>query len=373
MGRHRAIICSIWILISFGLFGANIFHGEVNISSKVRTVFYLRYADSTDLNYIVIPSGDLGNNYSQEISIILKIEEKNYTLFQKYIDNTIFLQTSYCKRIFDGTGTPWINISLSSIGLIADVEKLSLEVEVNHFRKEGSYSDKHINESKWFQPAKYVDSTHPSIIDKAKEITSAGWSRNKIISKIVTFVKNNVEYNESYIAYNHWIHNETYYGEENGRASDVLRRKQGVCTHFARLFTALSRACNIPTRIVYGYLIEYDETWNIFKPILHAWAEYYDKEMWNFIEPQFGISKVCPAEYVPIINGPMQKDSFYIESIHPNLYILNHKGDDDTHIHEEAYHEDFSSEEIFFFIDEFLGWFFLILMIIGILLLARSK
>lgn len=57
------------------------------------------------------------------------------------------------------------------------------------------------------------------------------------------------------------------------KASEIITLKKGVCQDFAHLFCSLSRANNIPTRYVSGYL---HQGFGYFGDSqLHAWAECY--------------------------------------------------------------------------------------------------
>ena len=54
--------------------------------------------------------------------------------------------------------------------------------------------------------------------------------------------------------------------------------------------------------------------------------------------PELKILDIYPDDYFHLINGLMQEDSYFIESKYPNMYVLNHKGDDDTHVDQYEYY-----------------------------------
>ncbi len=94
------------------------------------------------------------------------------------------------------------------------------------------------------------------------------------------------------IKMNEWVHNNIKYNltYTDVTVSDivdvtlpsdwVLENKVGVCDELSTLFIALSRAKNIPARIVVGYVFR-DGQW-----IPHAWAEaYVPKYGWIEIDP----------------------------------------------------------------------------------------
>jgi hypothetical protein len=63
---------------------------------------------------------------------------------------------------------------------------------------------------------------------------------------------------------------------------DIIERKRGVCRHFARLFTCLSRAVDLPSREVTGLVYMSDES-KSFGP--HAWNEVVLDGHWVEIDP----------------------------------------------------------------------------------------
>ncbi|MFH1833158.1 MAG: transglutaminase-like domain-containing protein [Candidatus Levyibacteriota bacterium] len=74
-------------------------------------------------------------------------------------------------------------------------------------------------------------------------------------------------------------------------AKNVLENpKSAVCLEFTDLFIALSRAAGIPAREVDGYAYtknERERPVSLIQDILHAWPEYYDKDLetWVMIDP----------------------------------------------------------------------------------------
>lgn len=71
------------------------------------------------------------------------------------------------------------------------------------------------------------------------------------------------------------------YGVTNSSTSamDITLNRVGVCRDFAHLGIALCRSCNIPARMVVGYLYQLD-------PMdLHAWFEAYVGDRWYTFDP----------------------------------------------------------------------------------------
>lgn len=77
-------------------------------------------------------------------------------------------------------------------------------------------------------------------------------------------------------------------------AVEVLKNpSSAVCLEFTDLFIAIARASGIPAREVDGFAYTENETQrplSLEKDVLHAWPEYYDKELqtWIMIDPTWG-------------------------------------------------------------------------------------
>ncbi len=77
-------------------------------------------------------------------------------------------------------------------------------------------------------------------------------------------------------------------------ADGVLNNKDNaLCLEFSDLFVAMARAKNIPARAIHGYAYTTNsriQPLSVEADILHAWAEYYDKEKqsWVQVDPTWG-------------------------------------------------------------------------------------
>ncbi len=106
--------------------------------------------------------------------------------------------------------------------------------------------------------------------------------------------------NNSQEIYNYVVDNLNYTTNPNFNFSERLGAKKALenknnatCKEFSDLFVTLSRANNIPARIVTGYA--YSENDNLrprdlMTDVLHAWAEYYDfdQNIWKPVDPTWG-------------------------------------------------------------------------------------
>lgn len=108
-------------------------------------------------------------------------------------------------------------------------------------------------------PSRYCESD--KMLDLAMQITKNARTGYEQVEAIRQWIQANIRYQ---------------YGTTNSSTSafDVLTSKAGVCRDFAHLGISLSRAMDIPARMVTGYLLG-------LKPMdLHAWFEVYLSGRW---------------------------------------------------------------------------------------------
>lgn len=117
-------------------------------------------------------------------------------------------------------------------------------------------------------PQQFIESDNPEIILIAKSL------RNK---KVIETVKN----------INSWVAGHIKYSGYISKARGALyafKNKQGDCTEYMYLFTALCRANEIPARGVGGYICAEN---TILKPSqYHNWAEFYYDDKWQIADTQ---------------------------------------------------------------------------------------
>lgn len=92
------------------------------------------------------------------------------------------------------------------------------------------------------------------------------------------------------------------------KTSEALERKKGVCQHYAVLFTTLTRALNIPSRTVLGYLLSGDTIGG------HAWNEVeISPHVWKVIEPQnpSSLTQMRTRYYIPVSRAYFLESSTY--------------------------------------------------------------
>ncbi len=102
----------------------------------------------------------------------------------------------------------------------------------------------------------------------ARAVTSGVESRFEAVSRILSWVNLSVQYELDRSA--------------SQAADEVLNRRSGYCTGFARLTVALLDSISIPAREVAGYVISTREEQGGF----HRWVEvYYPDRGWVFSDP----------------------------------------------------------------------------------------
>lgn len=86
---------------------------------------------------------------------------------------------------------------------------------------------------------------------------------------------------------------------------EAIDRKQGVCQHYAVIFTALARALGVPTRIIVGQSVVGSQI------VLHAWNESeISSGKWQVIEPQLqkGLTETKVKMYFPMMRARFLED-----------------------------------------------------------------
>ena len=138
----------------------------------------------------------------------------------------------------------------------------------------------------YLMPADKIESNHPEIAAKAREISSGLTGDLEKARAFFSFVI-------SYLQYDLNSPN------RNKGALSALRGRSGVCEDYASLFVALCRAEGIPARLVNGYADPRGrgDIWNVapgetfsLKGYRHSWAEFYTpKTGWIPVDPTLNI------------------------------------------------------------------------------------
>ncbi len=132
----------------------------------------------------------------------------------------------------------------------------------------------------FLRPEKYIESDDPELCRLAQELKAS--TPLKTAEKIFHWVVSNVQY-------------AGYLRNDRG-ALYALRYKQGDCTEFMYLFTALCRANNIPARCIGGYICREN---TMLKPgNYHNWTEFYIDGEWRISDPQKKVFMKDASNYI---------------------------------------------------------------------------
>lgn len=86
------------------------------------------------------------------------------------------------------------------------------------------------------------------------------------------------------------------YVKEDRGALYALQHRQGDCTEYMNLFSALSRASGVQARGIGGYVLK--ESGIVKAADYHNWAEFYDDESWHMVDAQEKVFTERQHEYI---------------------------------------------------------------------------
>ncbi len=128
---------------------------------------------------------------------------------------------------------------------------------------------------------KYWQTKNPIVYNTAQKLTS---NTSGILNKelnIYNYLVNTFKYN--YNAINDPNR------QRMGAVYALTNPTDVICQEYADTFVALSRAANIPARLVAGYAYSEDSQDTLPDNVLHAWAEFYDPNYgWVPVDPTWG-------------------------------------------------------------------------------------
>jgi hypothetical protein len=151
------------------------------------------------------------------------------------------------------------------------ITTLRIKSEPKKMDRTGQKKDETEQDSKYLEETAEVQSRHKMIQALARELSADGKSKWQLAKDI-----------------NLWVHlNLKKEMVDTITALDALLEKRGECQSHTYLFTALTRASGIPTRIVNGLV--YSKEYEGF--LYHAWPEVFVGE-WKAMDPTFGQDRV---------------------------------------------------------------------------------
>ncbi|MGI6513658.1 MAG: transglutaminase domain-containing protein [Syntrophomonadales bacterium] len=132
----------------------------------------------------------------------------------------------------------------------------------------------------------YVDSDNPAIKKLAATLAPSGLSDMEKLRNIHDWVTANISYDCSY--------HES--GRENlEKASYILQKRDGVCSHYAILTAALCRAAGLPSRIINGPASLSDSV----PRVNHAWNEVQVNGQWVAVDTCWDAGYTKGNTFVP--------------------------------------------------------------------------
>lgn len=221
---------------------------------------------------------------SQVYKFDLSYHLDNNNLFPISTEIALPLKTSYQDVVINSISPKPKNVYFDNDGNMlatyvlnpktSNVIKVNALVKVSGFPTEEELEDNLLQ--KFLLPQKYWDVADPEITSIVKKVSTP--------QEIYDYVVKTLSYNYDKTS------------KENLRigAKNVLSKPYfAVCLEFTDLFITLSRAAGIPARAVEGYAYTFDDSTrplSLFKDILHAWPEYYDKDKktWIMVDPTWG-------------------------------------------------------------------------------------
>jgi transglutaminase-like putative cysteine protease len=139
--------------------------------------------------------------------------------------------------------------------------------------------------TQWIQPTTFVQSDHPRIVAKAREIAGDEQDALKAVERLVTWVSDNME---------------PAFSARLTNALEVLDSLEGDCTEHSILFIALARAAGVPAREAAGLIYaDYPEPGFYF----HQWATVWVGE-WMDVDPTFG-QVYADATHIKLSEGDL--------------------------------------------------------------------
>jgi transglutaminase-like putative cysteine protease len=136
----------------------------------------------------------------------------------------------------------------------------------------------------FLSPADYIDSDHPAVQARAREIAaSAGAPAIEAARRLYLFVRDAIRY-DPYVDYT---------DPETFRASSVLAAGRGYCVGKASLYCALSRAAGIPARLGLADVRNHLATEKLLETVgtdlfaFHGYAELFLDGVWVKATPTF--------------------------------------------------------------------------------------
>ena len=171
------------------------------------------------------------------------------------------------------------NVAPGQVITIEQIYQVELMAEANLMTEEtdGAITVVEGIDPRYLQPEPGIESDQQVIRAEAARVTSDLEGADAKAEAIVRYVSRKLTYNLNS-------------GSRNRGALAGLTTGDGVCSEYAGLFVAMSRASGVPARLVYGWARNTGLNGALDSQTRHVWAEYHDGERWTPVDPTFAIA-----------------------------------------------------------------------------------
>lgn len=146
------------------------------------------------------------------------------------------------------------------------VKVISLEVELALSKAAVDLTQTKLD--KYSGTQKYIETNNEKIITLASRLSAD--NSTEALNKSFSWVAQNIKY--------------AGYIEDDRGALYALNNKQGDCTEYMYLFTALARVQGVPARAIGGFVVAEDAV--LKARDFHNWSEVYVDGKWRVVDPQ---------------------------------------------------------------------------------------
>lgn len=137
----------------------------------------------------------------------------------------------------------------------------------------------------YLEAALWIETDHPQIRAEAIRVTSGLATPTEKAVAVQQFIADYLTYNLEASSRN-----------QGGLAG--YNTKEGTCTEYAGLFTAMMRVAGVPTRLVFGWATtDGFEKGQLSHELRHVWVEYFDGAKWVPKDPTYFDAVVVPGGY----------------------------------------------------------------------------
>lgn len=176
--------------------------------------------------------------------------------------------------------------------LLTDESRITIKVLRSSL--DNTYKAKLSDYFKYKASETYIDKDHQDIIHMAQSLTGGVKGTDARVEVIVNYLRTQVDYSQP------------FKGMHYDYASETLEKGYGICVNYSKLFVALCRAINIPSRTISGTVVRKGSDYH------HEWVEYINDEgFWQPVEPIRG--------HQIALDDPMYLDIIY--SIENNIFF----------------------------------------------------